>query len=35
MDMSISVAPEKLAAVAAEAKSDQIVRSPNSSDLDE
>src|SRR6202047_2254712 len=34
MDMSVSVAPEKQAA-AGEAKSDQIVRSPNSSDLDE
>src|ERR1700680_2755395 len=34
MDMSISVAPEKQAA-AREAKSDQIVRSPNASDLDE
>jgi hypothetical protein len=34
MDMSVSVAPEKQA-VAGEAKSDQIVRSPNSSDLDE
>src|ERR1700687_2371041 len=34
MDMSVSVAPEKQAAVG-EAKSDQIVRSPNSSDLDE
>src|ERR1700731_4825452 len=34
MDMSVSVAPEKRTA-ANEAKSDQIVRSPNSSDLDE
>src|SRR6202163_843867 len=34
MDMSISVAPEKQAA-AGEAKSDQILRSPNASDLDE
>src|SRR6202047_2101677 len=34
MDMSVSVAPEKQAA-AGEAKSDQIVRSPNASDLDE
>ena len=34
MDMSVSVAPEKQA-VAGEAKSDQIVRSPNASDLDE
>src|ERR1700690_3519789 len=34
MDMSVSVAAEKRA-VAGEAKSDQIVRSPNSSDLDE
>src|SRR5580700_6555085 len=34
MDMSVSVAPEKRAA-ADEAKSDQIVRSPNASDLDE
>src|SRR5579864_8885612 len=34
MDMSVSVAPEKRT-VPGEAKSDQIVRSPNSSDLDE
>src|SRR3984957_8181092 len=34
MDMSVSVAPEKQA-VSGGAKSDQIVRSPNSSDLDE
>jgi UbiD family decarboxylase len=34
MDMSVSVAPEKQPA-AGEAKSDQIVRSPNASDLDE